>query len=186
MSFESSLNSNLASLRDGLRAGELHRLNNAMLDPRVLSDALGADEFGRLEQDMNHEALMLQLDAVAAFCLQVLDSALIRQGEDGLLGPVADEVHGLGKFPYLRALCAFLKPDGDIRSGSDVIQRVPEQFPLGCDHDASPLNARHALYTALTSILGENGGDSFSAAPTNTPTLTAENTIPALAEGGAK
>lgn len=186
MSFESSLNLKPRLLLDGLRVGELHRLDNAMLDPQALADVLGADDFAQLEQDMNHEARLLQLDAVARFCLQILDSALVGQGEDGLLGPVADEVHGLGKFPYLRALCAFLEPDGDIRSGGDVIQRVPEQFPLGCDHDASPLNARHALYTALTSILGENGGDSFSAAPTNTPTLTAENTLPALAEGGAK
>jgi len=168
MSLESSLTSNLATLLDGLRKGDMYRLDNAMLDPRVLSAVLDTEGFGRLERDMNREALLLQLDAVSRFCLEVLDSAFIGQSENGLLCSISDEVHGLGKFPYLHALCALLEPGGDVCAGDDVVQGVPEQFPLGRDHDASPLNARHALYMTLTSILGENGGGSFSAAPTNT------------------
>lgn len=38
MSFESSLNLKLRLLRDGLRVGELHRLDNAMLDPQALAE----------------------------------------------------------------------------------------------------------------------------------------------------
>ena len=79
MSLESSLTSNLATLLDGLRKGDMYRLDNAMLDPRVLSAVLDTEGFGRLERDMNREALLLQLDAVSRFCLEVLDSAFIGQ-----------------------------------------------------------------------------------------------------------
>ena len=72
MSLESSLTSNLATLLDGLRKGDMYRLDNAMLDPRVLSAVLDTEGFGRLERDMNREALLLQLDAVSRFCLRSL------------------------------------------------------------------------------------------------------------------
>ena len=67
MSFESSLNLKLRLLLDGLRVGELHRLDNAMLDPQALADVLGADDFAQLEQDMNHEARLLQLCFASMF-----------------------------------------------------------------------------------------------------------------------
>ena len=95
MSLESSLTSNLATLLDGLRKGDMYRLDNAMLDPRVLSAVLDTEGFGRLERDMNREALLLQLDAVSRFCLEVLDSAFIGQSENSLLCSISDEVQRL-------------------------------------------------------------------------------------------
>ena len=167
MAVESRLLNICAELESGLRTGGLHLLEQATFNPDLFRDALDAKEFEQLGRRMSHRALLFQLDAVSRSVLEILDTALVDQGVDDFLRPVADEMHGRGEFPYLRVMRALLDPDGDVRAVVDVAQRVPQQLPLGCGHDASPLNVHRALYTMLDNILGENGGGGFSSAPTN-------------------
>lgn len=167
MDVEDKLLASLEALQDGLREGVLHLLEQNTLSPGLFRDVLGDEEFDRLNRRMSHRALLTQLDAVARCVLEVLDTALVGQGEDGLLGAEADEMHGLGEFAYLRILRGLLEPRGDAGAGGDVPARLFERLALS-QHDASPLNAHRALYTMLDSILGENGGGGFSSAPTNT------------------
>lgn len=167
MDVEDKLLASLETLQDGLRKGGLHLLEQATISPVVFRAVLDDEEFDRLNRRMSHRALLIQLDAVARCVLEILDTALVGQGEDGLLGAEADEMHGLGEFAYLRILCKLLEPGCDGRSYGDIAARLFERLTLS-QHDASPLNVHRALYTMLDSILGENGGGGFSSAPTNT------------------
>ncbi|WP_033496319.1 hypothetical protein [Bifidobacterium biavatii] len=169
MTMDDKLTDLLYTLQEGLRTGDLHHLEQAMLNPRMLLDVITPEEYDGLNTAMNREALLCQLDATARFCLEILNTALVSQGENGFLRPITDEMNGLGKFPHLRILRALLDPSGDARARGDVVQRVLQQLTLRGNHDTSPLNWHRALYTMLDNILGEDGGGSFSAATSPIP-----------------
>lgn len=114
------------------------------LDPQVgmlhadsVKAALGEAEFERLNDRLRRVSLLMQVDALSRLLIEVVYPSLVREREDGLLGSVADEMHGGGEFPNIRVLRSLLENSGAAGSVPDVLQGLHELLS-SCEHDSSP------------------------------------------------
>jgi hypothetical protein len=95
------------------------RIDYCVLNERELRQTLGDSEWKSLVDHTNHAALMLQLEAVSTFILEVAGIPVVK-GEGDLLGTKSDEVDSFRKLPNLRILAAFFQSGSDSGSKFDV------------------------------------------------------------------